>query len=137
MSQYDTGAKPVSGWVIGGLTFAATMMLMIGLFQIIAGLSALLDDQFFVTTPNYVFDLDVTAWGWVHLIIGVLLVVAGWGLYSGSTWAGATALVLAVISAVANFFFVPYYPLWSLLVIALDVWVIWALTRPGLIRDVA
>jgi hypothetical protein len=137
MSQYDTGAKPVSGWAIGGLTFAATMMLMIGIFQVIAGLSAILDDQFFVTTPNYVFDLDVTAWGWVHLIIGVLLVVAAWGLYSGSTWAAATALVLAVISAVANFFFVPYYPLWSLLVIALDVWVIWALTRPGLIRDVA
>jgi hypothetical protein len=109
-------------------------MLMIGIFQIVAGLAAIFEDQFFVLTANYAFDLDVSAWGWIHLLIGIALVVAGWALYAGRVWAGILALTLAVLSAVANFFFIPYYPFWSLLVIGLDVWVIWALTRPGTLR---
>jgi hypothetical protein len=136
MSQYDAGREqPVSAWAASGITFAATMMLLIGVFQAIAGLSAIFDDQFYVVAGNYVFDLDVTAWGWVHLLLGILLIVAGWGLYSGSTWAGALAIVLAVLSAVANFFFIPYYPFWAILIIALNVWVIWSLTRPGSLRS--
>jgi len=135
MSQYDAGRdQPLSGWAASGITFAATMMLLIGIFEAIAGLSAIFDDQFYVVTANYAFDLDVTAWGWVHLLLGILLVVAGWGLYARSAWAGVLAIFLAVLSAVANFFFIPYYPFWSILVIALDVWVIWALTRPGAVR---
>jgi hypothetical protein len=134
MTQYESREAPVSGWVTAGITFAATIMLLIGIFQAIAGLAAIFDDQFYVVTSNYVFDLDVTAWGWVHLLIGVLLIFAAWGLYSGATWAGVTAIVLAVLSAVANFFFIPYYPFWSLLMIGLAVWVIWALTRPGAMR---
>ena len=136
MSQYDAGRdQPVSGWATGGITFAATMMFLIGIFQAIAGLSAIFDDEFYVVAGNYAFDLDVTAWGWVHLLLGILLLVAGWGLYARNVWAGSLAIVLAALSAVANFFFIPYYPFWSILVIALDVWVIWALTRPGAIRD--
>jgi hypothetical protein len=134
MSQYDAGARPVSGWAAGVATFAAAMMLLIGIFQIIAGLAAIFEDQFYVLAGNYAFDLDVTAWGWIHLLLGILLVAAAWGLFSGSTWGAAAAIVLAVVSAVANFFFIPYYPFWSILVIALDVWVIWALTRPGVVR---
>jgi hypothetical protein len=135
MTQYDAGSEPrVSGWAVGGITFAATMMLMIGIFQIVAGLAAIFEDQFFILTANYAFDLDVSAWGWIHLLIGIALIVAGWGLYAGRVWAGMVALALAVLSAVANFFFIPYYPFWSLLVIGLDVWVIWALTRPGTLR---
>ena len=136
MSQYDTGRdQPVSGWAASGITFAATMLLLIGIFQAIAGLSAIFDDEFFVVTTNYVFDLDVSAWGWLHLIIGILLITAGWGLFSRSTWGAAMAIFVAVLSAVANFFFIPYYPFWAILIIALDVWVLWAVTRPGAIRD--
>jgi hypothetical protein len=134
MSQYDTGARPVSGWAAGVATFAAAMMLLIGIFQIIAGLAAIFEDQFYVLAGNYAFDLDVTAWGWIHLLLGILLVAAAWGLFTGSPWGAAAAIVLAVVSAVANFFFIPYYPFWSILVIALDVWVIWSLTRPGVVR---
>ena len=112
------------------MVFAASILTLIGSFQIIAGLTAIFNDDFYVVARNYTFDIDATAWGWVHLLIGILLVVTAFGLFSGSTWARATALVLAGISAVANFFFIPYYPWWSILVIALDVWVIWALTRP-------
>jgi hypothetical protein len=136
MAEYESSYEDqkVSGWATGGLVFAATMLLIVGTFQAIAGLAAIFEDEFFVLTPNYVFDLDVTAWGWIHLILGVTLAVAGWALFARRPWAGVFAITLASLSAVANFFFIPYYPWWSLLVIALDIWVIWALTRPGALR---
>ena len=93
------------------------------------------DDQFFVVTQNYAFDLDVSAWGWIHLLLGVALIATGIGLFNRSPWAGVTAIGLAMLSAVVNFFFIPYYPFWSIIVIALDVWVIWSLTRPSVIRS--
>jgi hypothetical protein len=124
---------PVSGWAVAGITFAGCILTLVGAFQIIAGLQAIVDDQFFVVARNYTFDVDTTVWGWLHLILGVLLVITAFGLFSRSAWAGVTAIVLAMLSAVLNFFFIPYYPVWSIVVIALDVWVIWALTRPGAI----
>ena len=131
MSQQGPSSAP-SGWAIGGMTFAVTMMALIGIFQLIAGLVAIFDDDFYVVTQNYTFDLDTSAWGWIHLLLGILLAVRGLrALLSGATWGAAVAIVLAVLTAVENFFFIPYYPFWSILVIALCVWVIWALTRPG------
>jgi hypothetical protein len=133
---YRSGTEPddVSGWAVGGAVFAATVLMLIGIFQAIAGLVAIFDDDFYVVTRNYTFDLDVTAWGWIHLIIGILLVIVAYGLFARSPWAGVTAIMLASLSAVANFFFIPYYPFWAILLIALDIWVIWSLTRPGVIR---
>ena len=125
---------PPSGWALGGILFAACMLMLAGTFQFLAGLVALIDDDFYVVTRNYTFDLDVTAWGWIHLIIGVSLLLVGLGLFNRSTWAGVGALALAILSAIANFFFIPYYPIWALVLIGIDVWVIWALTRPGAIR---
>ena len=130
MSEQSPGSS-LSGWAVGGITFAVVMMLMIGVFQIIAGLVAIIDDDFYVVTQNYTFDIDTSAWGWIHLLIGILLLLAGYGLYTGATWGAAVAIVMAVLAAVENFFFIPYYPFWSILVIALCVWVIWALTRSG------
>ena len=136
MAQYDTTREPaVSGWAIGGITFAGTMLILIGMFQAIDGLVAIFNDSFFVVARNYTFDLDVTAWGWIHLLLGIGLMIAGWSIFSGKTWAAVVALTLAMLSAVANFFFIPYYPFWSILIIALNIWVIWSLTRPGVIRD--
>jgi hypothetical protein len=123
-----------SGWATGAATFASCMLLLVGTFQVIAGLTAVLNDEFFVVTRNYTFDLDVSVWGWIHLLFGVALCFTGAGLWTRRPWAGVTAIVLAGLSAVANFFFLPYYPLWAIVVIALDVWVIWALTRPGVLE---
>jgi len=121
--------QAVSGWAVGGMAFAATLMILEGAFSTIAGLAALIDDEYFVVVRGYAFDLDVTAWGWIHLILGLAVVVAGFGLFSNATWAGVVAIVLAVLTAIDYFFFIPYAPFWSLLVIALSVWVIWAVTR--------
>ena len=130
----SAGPPPVSGWAVGGIAFAATVLTIIGAFQVITGLVAIFDDNFYVVARNYTFNLDTTAWGWIHLLLGVLLLFTGFGLFSRSTWAGVTAIFLASLSAVVNFFFIPYYPFWSIIVIALDIWVIWALTRPGAIE---
>jgi hypothetical protein len=119
-----------SGWETGPIIFAAALLILIGSFQIVAGLVAIIDDDFYVVTRNYTFDLDTTAWGWIHLLVGILLVGTALGLGMGQTWARVTAIVLAILSAIANFLFIPYYPFWAILVIAFDVWVIWALTRP-------
>jgi hypothetical protein len=137
MSAPTQRDSEVSGWAVGGLVFAACILTLAGTFQLLAGLVALFNDEFFVVTRNYTFDLDTTVWGWIHLLIGISLVFVAWGLFSRSTWAGVTAIFLASLSAVANFFFIPYYPFWSLLVIALDIWVIWSLTRPGVIETEA
>jgi len=110
-------------------------MLLMALFQFFEGLAAVIKGNFYVVVPNYAFNVDVTTWGWIHLIIGILMAVAGWALFSGQLWAALTAMFLCFISAIDNFFFIPYYPFWSILIIALNIWVIWSLTRPGVIRD--
>jgi hypothetical protein len=123
-----------SAWAMSGVLFAASILLLIGCFQVIAGLVAIFDGEFYVVARNYTFNLDTSAWGWIHLLIGLLLVATAFGLFTLRSWAIYTAIGLAILSAIANFFFIPYYPFWSILLIALDVWVIWALTRPGTIE---
>jgi hypothetical protein len=133
-AQRNQGREDLSGWAVGGIAFAGTILVMSGAFQILEGIVALVNDNFYVVAPHYTFNLDVTAWGWIHLIVGVVMLVTGFALFARSTWAGVTAIVICALSAVSNFFFIPYYPIWALVVIALNVWVIWALTRPGAIK---
>ena len=133
MSDY-TVARP-SGWVIGGVTFASTIMILVGIFEAFQGLAAIINDDFFVLTQNYAFDLDTSAWGWIHLLLGIVIVLAGFALWQRKTWASIVAIFLAMLSAIANFFFIPYYPFWSILMIALAIWVIWAITRPGAVGE--
>ena len=92
---------------------------------------AILENEFYVATRNYLFEFDATAWGWIHLVLGAIVAFAGWGLLSGQTWARIVGITLAALSATANFLFIPYYPFWSLLLITLNVLVIWALTAHG------
>jgi hypothetical protein len=111
--------------------FAAIMMIMVGVFQAFQGLVGIFENEFYVTTRNYLFQFDATTWGWIHLLLGLLVAFAGWGLFSGRTWARTVAIILAVLSAISNFLFIPYYPFWSLLIITLDVFVIWAVAAHG------
>jgi hypothetical protein len=120
-----------SGWAVGFVLFAAIMMIMVGVFDALQGLIAIFQNEFYAATRNYLFKFDATTWGWIHLIVGVLIAVAGWGLLSGRTWARVVGITLAVISAITNFLWIPYYPFWAILIITLDVFVIWALAAHG------
>jgi hypothetical protein len=114
-----------------GLTaMAAVLMMLSGLWSFLEGLAAIIKQQFFVTLPNYAFNVSVSGWGWTHLILGIVIFLAGACLFTDMLWARMTGVALASISAVANFLYIPYYPVWSIVVIAIDVFVIWALLTP-------
>ena len=136
MTEYRAAEVPaVSGWATGGIVFAGVIMIVLGIFQAIAGLVAIFDDGFYVVAQNYTFDFDTTGWGWIHLILGVVVALTGLALLGRRPWAGIVTIMLAALSAIANFFFIPYYPFWSLLEIGLAIWVIWAVTRPGALEE--
>jgi len=133
-SQYRSAGRAgeaPSGWAVGFILFAAIMMMMAGVFQAIAGLVVIFENEFYVATRNYLFQFDATSWGWIHLIVGLIVAFAGWGLLSGRTWARVVGITVAVLSAITNFLFIPYYPFWALLIITLDVFVIWAVAAHG------
>jgi len=111
-------------------------MILSGAMALIQGIAAVLKNHIYVSTPNYVMKFDVTAWGWIHIILGGLLILTGFVLFTGATWARALGIFFAVLSIFANFFFIPYYPFWAFILIGLDVFVIWALaTAPRMDTD--
>lgn len=128
--QMDKEAGRAVG-AVGMIFFASVMMVMIGFFHAMYGLAAIFQNDLIVAGPEYIWRLDVTTWGWIHLIAGILVLIAGWSLFSGATWARVVGITLALISAIANFASIPYYPFWSILIIVLDVLVIWALAVYG------
>jgi hypothetical protein len=115
-------------WADGGTIFAAVLLATVGVFQALEGISAIAKDDVFVNTPNYVFNIDLTAWGWVHLLLGVVAVIVGVSILYGQGWAMVAGIVIAIVSALANFMFMPHYPLWALVLIAFDLFVIWSLS---------
>ena len=123
-----------SGGAVAVTATAGIVMMLVGILHGMQGFVALLNDEFYLVGNEYAFQFDLTAWGWIHLIAGVVIVFAGFGLFTGAVWARTVAVVLACISIVANFAWMPYYPWWSLTVIAFDVFVIWAVTAHG--RDI-
>lgn len=117
-----------AGWVL----FAAIVMIMGGFFAIFEGLAALLKGgSFYRDVADYPFGTSVTTWGWIVLIVGVIVLLAGFGVMTGAVWARIVGITLASLSALANFFFVPFYPFWAIMIITLDLFVIWALAAHG------
>jgi hypothetical protein len=124
-SAYDYSTK---GMLSGGVTgFAGVMLMAVGCFQIVQAITALANDQFFVATKEYVFSLDVTGWGWLHLVLGVLGLVVGIGILTRRTVGLMAGIGLAFVNMVAEFAFLPQYPFWAVLLIGFNVLVIWAL----------
>jgi len=111
----------------GITTFAGVLLTMVSVFQILQGIAAIANDSVYVRGLSYTYELDVTAWGWIHLILGLIGLGVGIGILMGQTWGRILGIGIAGLSAFSNFMFMPYYPFWSLAVIALDVVVIWAL----------
>ena len=127
-------ATTPSGLAVGVTATAAIILIIGGVCHGMQGIVGIATNEFYVTTQRWIFQFDVTTWGWIHLLVGVIAVVAGVGLFSGKVWARTVAVLVAGVSILVNFAWLPYYPVWSVLIIAFDMFVIWALTAHG--RDI-
>ena len=126
-----TEVRRVSGWV-GWVGFAAIILILNGVFSVVQGLVALIgSNTYYVVTDGSLFLLDLTGWGWWNLIIGAALVLTGLALITGATWARVVAIIVAGLSAIGQLLLVPAQPWWALIVIAIDVLVIYAVTAHG------
>jgi hypothetical protein len=119
----DAGA----GWA----TFAGVILITVGIFQAFAGLVGLIENEFYTVTPEYVVQFDATTWGWIHIIIGLIVVAAGFGIFSGNVLARTVGVFAALGSMIAVFAWLPWYPVWGIILIAMNIAIIWALTVHG------
>ena len=120
----------VSGWV-GWIAFASFMMILGGIFQFIVGLTAILNDKFYFLVSNYIFTWDISVWGWIHVLVSLVVIMAGFALLNGQMWARIIGVVIAGASMLVNVAWIPYYPIWSLLIIVVDLLIIYALIVHG------
>ena len=115
------------------MVFAAAFMVVGGIFHFLNGLAAVINDHFFVIVDGYAYNVDVTVWGWLHIITGVILTLVGVNLLTGKTWARLVAVLMVVCSAMLNFVYIPYQPLWSIVLLVMDGVLLWALiTSPDI-----
>jgi hypothetical protein len=125
-TNYDLDSS--RGVLAFGITsFAGFLLITVSIFQILEGIAAIADDKVYVRGLSYTYEFDVTTWGWIHLVLGLVALGTGIGILMGQTWGRIMGIVIAGLSTVSNFMFMPYYPFWSIAVIALNVFVIWAL----------
>ena len=125
--DYDSGRTGWTGWI----AFAGVMMVIAGSLNALYGLVAVVNDEWVVWTNRASLYLDISQWGWVHLVIGLVVLLSGIGVFSGNVLARTVGVIAVTISLIANFFFIPAYPLWAIAVVVIDVLVIWALTAHG------
>ena len=130
----STRPENYSDAAVGWTIFASILLIMMGVFQAISGLVAIVNDTFYVVGQEWIFKFDISTWGWVHLLIGLVVALAGFFLFRGAMWARVVGIVVAAIAAIANFAWLPWYPLWSVIIITVSVFVIWALSVHG--RDI-
>ena len=123
--------QQASGWAVGWTAFAGIMMIMLGGWWILAGLATLFEEEFFVVTQDWIFKFDITAWGWIHLILGIVIVAAAFALFTGAVWARTVGVILALIAGLVAVSWIPWYPVWGVLFVAAAVAVTWALTAHG------
>lgn len=125
-----TGYDEPTGWT-GWIAFAGVMMIIAGGLNLFYGIVAAVNDEWVVFTNRADVYLDVSEWGWVHIILGAIVLLSGLGVFSGNILARTVGVIVASVSLIVNFFFIPVYPIWALIVITLDILVIWALTAHG------
>ena len=128
MSERGSGAASLTA-------LAGVLMVMLGGWWMLAGFVAIVNDDFYVVTQEWIFEFSTTSWGWTHLILGVVVFLAGLGVLSGAVWARTVGVILAVISGLVAFAWLPYYPVWGILFVTMSVLTIWALTAHG--RDLS
>jgi len=123
-------ATDMSGWV-GWVYFAGVMMAILGFFEMIAGFTALFKDTYYAVLPNSIVSWNFTTWGWIHLITGIIILLAGFAVFAGQVWGRAVGVLIAVLAAVSNMLFIPAYPIWSIIMIVVCFLVIYALIAHG------
>ncbi|MEV6064839.1 DUF7144 family membrane protein [Nocardia asteroides] len=130
----DQNQHPVREGIAAGTSIGAGILLaVVGVLQIFEGISAVAKDDLIVVGPEYLYQFDLTSWGWWHIVFGAIAVIVAIGLLAGQTWGRVAAMVIAAIAIIANFLWLPYYPWWSILIIILNIVVIWAVAtwRPN------
>jgi hypothetical protein len=127
--DYGQGTR-VTAWT-GWIAFAGVMLIVGGTLASIFGLVAIINDDWVVFENGNAVSIDLTGWGWIHLAVGVVVILAGFGVFTGNVLARTVGVIVAVISLIANFLWLPVYPIWSIVIMTLDVLVIWALTAHG------
>ncbi|MFF1677930.1 DUF7144 family membrane protein [Streptomyces sp. NPDC058256] len=123
-AHVQTTGRP---WAEGLTVFAAVMLMIAGVLDILRGVMAIAEDDVFVATRNYVFEFDLTSWGWIHLVLGALAVIVSFGLFQATLWARVAGVAIAGLIIIANFLSLPYSPVWSIVMIAFSGFIIWAL----------
>ncbi|MFI0825924.1 hypothetical protein ACH4Q7_15870 [Streptomyces roseolus] len=138
MSQNSTPPRPDSAprpprssaseaWASGGTLFAGVLMLVTGIMDVFQGIAGIAEDDVYARVGDYVFKFNLTTWGWIHLILGVVVAIAGYGILKGAEWGRVAGISLASLNLLAQFLFIPYQPWWALFSMAISVFVIWAL----------
>lgn len=130
-AQRGTGSPAAGTTASGSTLFAGVLMLVNGVLSVLAGITGIAKDDVYARIGDYVYKFNLTAWGWIHLVLGIVVAVTGWGVLKGLEWARGVGVGLAAVSIVAQFLWLPYTPLWALVSIALGMFVIWALCADG------
>ncbi|WP_330337055.1 DUF7144 family membrane protein [Streptomyces sp. NBC_00557] len=125
--SYGPAPTRNSPWATGGATFAGVLLLLNGVLAVFQGISAIARDDVYARIGDYVYKINLTGWGWILLVLGVIAAFAGWGILTGAAWARVVGIALASLSLIAQFLFLPYAPVWSVIMMAIDVFVIWSL----------
>lgn len=125
--RHDGGESSSSAWATGGAMFAGVLLLVDGVLAVLNGIVALAGDNVYANVGDYTYKFSLTSWGWIHLVIGAVLVLTGLGILNGLGWARWLGVAMAAVSIVANFTWLPYQPIWAVIAIAIGVFVIWAL----------
>ncbi len=128
MAQTTSPRSQQTSAFAGGLVvFGAVMLIIGGILDVLRGIMAIAEDDVILSTPNYVFEFDTTGWGWIHLILGALAILVGLSLFQARTWARIVGVALAGLLLISSFLALPYYPVWSVVLIAIYGFIIWAL----------
>ncbi|GAA3066892.1 hypothetical protein GCM10017562_36620 [Streptomyces roseofulvus] len=132
MSQNTAPSRPHTSstseaWASGGTLFAGVLMLVTGIMDVFQGIAGIAEDDVYTRVGDYVFKFDLTTWGWIHLVIGIVVAIAGFGILKGAEWGRVAGISLASLNLIAQFLFLPYQPWWALFSMAISVFVIWAL----------
>ncbi|MFF1677482.1 hypothetical protein ACFVYG_15735 [Streptomyces sp. NPDC058256] len=129
--KHRTASTGGSDWASGGTVFAGVLMMVTGILSVLNGIAGIAADDVYTRVGSYVYEFNLTTWGWIHLVIGVLVAITGWGILQGMDWARGVGIGLAALSMIEYFMFLPYAPFWSIISIAIAVFVIWALATAG------